>query len=91
MVFLLYGYKKGWIPKSALAPLTPFSVFLAISIVMLFIGPFPNPISSGAAVGMLGSLVWLTASVSRYSRLALIDVIWMTIPVIVLVWGLLFA
>lgn len=83
----MFCYRKGWIPISALTPLAPFAALFVICIIMLFIGPFPNPIIGATAVGMLACLVWLMFSIGKYCRLALIDIAFLAIPVALLVWG----
>lgn len=89
--FFRYSYEKGWIPKEALQPLYPIGVLFATCIVMLFIGPFPNFIIGISAFGILICLAWLLFTVGRYCRLALIEIVFLMLPVALLVWGNLLA
>ncbi|KAB2938009.1 MAG: hypothetical protein K8F92_15605 [Hyphomicrobium sp.] len=85
--FFVFCFDQGWIPKEALVPLLPFSIPAAVCIAMLFVGPFPNSIIGVMALLMLGCLLWLGLRVGPYCRLALIDIVFASLPIALLAWG----
>lgn len=85
--FFSFCHRKGWIPQSALLPLLPLGMLLMGCIAMLFVGPFPNRVIGAMAVLMLGCLLWLAVRIGAHCRLALIDLLFVSLPILALAYG----